>query len=56
MRTSSLSDWALNVSAAIFTDSREAKSSSRKVILALGTVLLMSSIADSALDGVRAAK
>ena len=56
IRQSSLSDLALKVSAAFFTDSRDARSRCRKVILALGTVPLMSAIADSALDGVLAAK
>lgn len=56
MRISSLSDLPLNVSAAVFTDSREARSRCRKVMLALGTVPLISAMADSALDGVRAAK
>ena len=56
MRTSSLSDCALNPSAAFLTDSKEDKSKFRNVTLALGLPFLISAMADSALDGVRAAK
>ena len=56
MRTSSLSDCALNSSAAFLTDSREDKSKLRNVTLALGLSFLISAMADSALDGFRAAR
>ena len=56
IRTSSLSDRALNSSAAFLTDSREDKSNCRNVTLALGLPFLISAIADSALDGFRAAR
>ena len=56
MRTSSLSDCALNSSAAFLTDSREDKSNCRNVTLASGLPFLISAMADSALDGFRAAR
>lgn len=46
----------MKVSTALAMDENEARSSSRQVMLALGTVSLMEAIAASPLDGVRAAR
>ncbi|KAG9533463.1 hypothetical protein KCU93_g63, partial [Aureobasidium melanogenum] len=55
-RISSLCSFCLKESAAALTDSKSDRSKDRNSTLASGTWLLMSSIADLALDSVRAAR
>lgn len=56
IRMSSLSERDLNSSAAFLTDGNDAKSISMNETLPLGTLFLISAMAASALDGVRAAR
>ncbi len=56
IKRSSRSEEARKVSEASLTDLRLARLSGRKVMLALGTTALMSQIAASALEGLRAAR
>ena len=55
-RTSRRGSLAVKVSAADLMEAKEVRSSSRKVICASGTRILMSAMAASALEGVRAAR
>ncbi len=56
MRMSRREEEERNVAAAAWTEERDERSRERKVMLALGTVALISVIAASALDCVRAAR
>ena len=55
-RISSRSDFARNWSAACLIEAKEVRSICRKVMLLFGTLCLISAMAASALEGVRAAR